>query len=323
MSEKRLNLLWITDPWDTLDHPRDTTLRLMEEAAKLGIAQAWTTPPDISVGPGKALVVRDLVSIERPRTAKSVRFSSARGCAIGEFSHVFFRVDPPVNTAFLLTLQRLELLAALGRRRPEFVNPLGTLALQSEKLLPFFLPRFSPRTLVTADLDTARRFYRTLPAAILKPLNGAQSIGISIPKSEAAFRRAFAEIRGKEGSPALIQEFSPAIARGEKRLWFVDETVVAFAQKVPKTGRAIIDMDAGASVRAEPLTASEKRAIPEIGKLLRRLGIRWAAVDLIDGKITDFNHTSPGLIAQLEEVKSANYARPLLERTLGLRTTAQ
>jgi hypothetical protein len=34
-------VLWVTDPWDTLDHPRDTPLRLAEECLALGVECHW------------------------------------------------------------------------------------------------------------------------------------------------------------------------------------------------------------------------------------------------------------------------------------------
>ena len=40
MRKKRPQLLWMTDPWETLDHPRDTSLRLVEEYLRMGV-DAW------------------------------------------------------------------------------------------------------------------------------------------------------------------------------------------------------------------------------------------------------------------------------------------
>src|SRR4051812_28326143 len=40
-SKRRHGFLWITDPWDTLDHAKDTTLRLAQEALFLGLKSHW------------------------------------------------------------------------------------------------------------------------------------------------------------------------------------------------------------------------------------------------------------------------------------------
>src|SRR5262245_9548732 len=51
------SLLWITSTWSSLDHPRDTTLRLMEEALAQRWANYWCDPARISIEYGE-LVVR-------------------------------------------------------------------------------------------------------------------------------------------------------------------------------------------------------------------------------------------------------------------------
>ena len=35
-------MLWVTDPWATLDHSQDTTLRLMQEAIIMDIPTYWS-----------------------------------------------------------------------------------------------------------------------------------------------------------------------------------------------------------------------------------------------------------------------------------------
>jgi glutathione synthase len=334
----RLNLLWITDPWDTLDHEKDTSLRLMDEAHVLGISQSWCSPLDFALlsqprfFAGKATVfARKVKSITQPRTEESILLSERRAVSFDDFSHVFFRVDPPVNTSFLLSLQILN--ASIDPKKTEVVNPLNTLSLLSEKLIPFSVPKLTPTTLITTQWEEARNFFKKNQGRILlKPLNGAQSKGIHIPHSEDELHVAFhalvsggstdiekasRAVSGLVYQPCLLQKFHPEIAEGEKRLWFSDGKVLCFGQKLPRKGEFIIQMDQGGSVKPSPLTLKEKKAIPEISKLLRRHHIRWAAVDLIDGLITDFNHTSPGLLHQLEGVWSQNFARPLLENTLG------
>ena len=328
---KKINLLWITDPFETLDHRKDTTLRLIEESHALGYRQSWCCPADFSLSEKSRIFSRELSGIGPDRASESITFKAVKAAKLNEYSHVFFRVDPPVNTSFLMSLQLLR--ANLDVRKTEVVNPVETLSLLSEKLIPLSIPKFTPPTLVTNRWDDALVFYRKHKKILLKPLNGAQSKGISIPETEAEFRERFlaltsvltsapaspsgAIVGDNEFSPCLLQKFSPEISNGEKRLWFSDGKLLCFGQKKPRAGDFIINMDGGGSVVAEPLTKKEKNAVPQIARVLKVHGIRWAAVDLIDGLITDFNHTSPGLISQLELVWSENFARPLMKRTLG------
>src|SRR3954452_10960103 len=71
---EKLGFLWITDPWDTLDHSKDTTIRLAQEALALGIENHWCDVRSIRWENGRVLldahrlnsigVARDRDSIE-------------------------------------------------------------------------------------------------------------------------------------------------------------------------------------------------------------------------------------------------------------------
>jgi hypothetical protein len=58
------------------------------------------------------------------------------------------------------------------------------------------------------------------------------------------------------------------------------------------------------------------KAAAAVGKLLRKEKILWAAVDLIDGKVTDFNFTSPGLLVAMEDLLGENLAEKALKPVL-------
>jgi glutathione synthase/RimK-type ligase-like ATP-grasp enzyme len=88
--------------------------------------------------------------------------------------------------------------------------------------------------------------------------------------------------------------------------------LIAAVKKVPKTGETIIDMDRGGTLARAKLGAREREAVRAIAKLLKKRKILFAAVDVIDGKITDFNHTSPGLLVPMEELLGENLAKKAL-----------
>jgi glutathione synthase len=114
----------------------------------------------------------------------------------------------------------------------------------------------------------------------------------------------------------ILQEFFPGIAEGEKRLWFIDGTLLSYAKKLPMQGDFRVDLDQGSQVVSCELTRAEKLAAQKIGRHLRKRKIRLAAVDLIEGKITDFNFTSPGMIVQMEKLSGENLAAKILKRLL-------
>jgi glutathione synthase len=153
--------------------------------------------------------------------------------------------------------------------------------------------------------------------AVLKPLHEAQSKGIHrLDAAEIQSARArLQEATHNFSRPALLQEYLPGIAQGETRVWFVDGQILAVARKFPLQGDFRVQIDQGSRIEKAELDAAGKKAAAWAARLLRKWKVRLAAVDLIDGKITDFNVTSPGLIVQMEAALGRELA-PAVIRTL-------
>ncbi len=314
---KRLKRLFITDPWNTLDHPRDTSLRVMQEARIQGESVHWCDFKTITWNQGRLTAeIRELKNAPDRLDAGSFVFSAPKRSVLSGFSQAFYRPDPPVDLSYLLPLQLMRL--AELERTTELVNPLESLFSRSEKLECLFDRKLTPATLITVDRAEMESFLKQHGTVVLKPLNTAQSKGVAILRSSRDLHHALAsqaDLHSTMDLPQALQAYRPAILDGEKRTWWIDGKLLAFAQKLPKSGESIINMDSGGSVRAAPLTAKEKRALPAISKRLKQSKIRWAAIDLIDGLITDYNFTSPGLIVQMEQVLGENLAKKILNLT--------
>jgi hypothetical protein len=72
-------------------------------------------------------------------------------------------------------------------------------------------------------------------------------------------------------------------------------------------------MDQGGRVIATSLSKQELHAATIIGQSLKKRKIRLAAVDLIEGLVTDANFTSPGLLLQMEQIANQNLAEIILK----------
>lgn len=310
-----MNSLWITDPWDSLDHPNDTTLRLMEAASQLGHSVAWASSRSLRWSEGK---VHADVWIFRPKDralsalrARKPTSQSLRQMNIRDFSRIHYRVDPPVDLTYL---QPLQMLAQAHHRA--IINPASSLVLLSEKTIAQDLPEMSPRSLVSSDPSLLKAFIQQEGVVIMKPLHSAQSKGIeklsaddSDDLTHTHLKRATEEFK----RPILIQEYLPEIMiSGETRLWFAGGQLVATAQKIPARGEFKIDMDQGSRLEKTKIPQKLKPRLEKISKWLSRHKIQLAAVDWIDGKITDFNITSPGLIVGMEKVLKQDLAKKII-----------
>lgn len=319
-----MRILWLTDPWESLDHERDTTLRLAAEALELGVECHWADVRELACGPAGAVVsTRCIVSMAAGRAKAGIVLGLATDARPSDFEQVHFRTDPPVDLGYLHPVSFLRYDAELrAAEHPafatEFVNPLDVLQGYSEKMFGLLGPDHLPPSVASASFERLRAFGRREGRTIAKPLHQCQSRGIELLdwRSDGELERnqaALATLTSDFTRPALLQRFLGAVHDGETRLWLVDGRLLAHARKRPAAGTYRIDMDQGGTLRAAELTARELAAVPAIERELQRLRVRLAAVDLIDGWVTDFNVTSPGLLVQMEALTGRNLARPIME----------
>lgn len=308
--------LWVTDPWDTLDHEKDTTLRLAQEAALLGYGSFWCDVKSIRYQDHRVAFDAAPVTALPPQPGQ--RPSATKAMEVGDFSSIHYRVDPPVDLAYLHPLQLLNLgLQPHKKSKTRLVNPAEILFMQNEKMEASFLGSLMPETLVSCQWEHLKEFTKKHRRVVLKPLHEAQSKGIELlqwkgPAEEAHIKAVVQKSTQNFQAPVLLQVYLPGIAEGEQRLWFVDGKLLATVRKLPLKNDFRVNIDAGSGLQKTFLNARENEAAKKIGKFLKSEEIRLAAVDLIDGLITDFNFTSPGLITQMEKVLGQNLAKSII-----------
>src|SRR5271155_4797652 len=105
-SKQVTDILFIGDAWDTLDHPRDSTLHLADVAQRaFGARSFWALPEAISLN-GRSFQAR----LEGELVDGTLR-GDPRVREFGSFHSVHWRADPPIT---LSTMRLWSLLAASG-----------------------------------------------------------------------------------------------------------------------------------------------------------------------------------------------------------------
>lgn len=317
------SFLWITDPWNTLDHAKDTTLRLIEESLKLGHDNFWCDVHSIRLETRDVLLTaRKVKKVFTGRGADAFRFETAQDVSPLEFDSLHYRVDPPIDLAYLHPLQLLLLAIRIGKKKgavqSKIINPPSYLALANEKTEAALLADLMPRTLVSSEWKRLEAFGRKEKRTVVKPLHQAQSKGIALlewplKKTPIAHHKVLEVLTENFTKPIVLQQYLPGISEGEQRLWFVNGKLLAAVRKVPKQGEFKIDMDKGGTLARTTLTQAEAKAAHEISRRLKAARIQLAAVDLIEGLVTDFNFTSPGLIPAMESLLGENLAAEIIE----------
>ena len=315
-----LKLLWLTDPWATLDHLNDTTLRLALEGVNLGIQSYWSAT-DFLLQPGSAALTAIPLTMDFIQTYNPASTHQRKQFSPSEFHRIHYRVDPPVDFNYILFIEEM---LRKGVKETQIMNPPVLITRQSEKVPPEPLHDLTPlHRVITSHQDARDAFplFQTQVEFVSKPLNLAQSQGVKkwgTPKTETDFVKLLETETKGFLEPIFIEEYLPDVMKGEVRMWFANGEFVAALKKFPKSGDFRVLIDEGSKVEAYHLKAEEEKAALAVGRMLKTQGAALAAIDFISGKISDYNITSPGLLKQLEAVHgNKNFARVILEKLYG------
>jgi glutathione synthase len=323
--KKKAKLLWITDPWSTLDHSKDTTLRLAQEADHLGAQQSWCDVKSIRLETGTVCFdTKPILSVAANRNSQGFEFGKLETSTASDFHQLHYRTDPPIDLAYLHPLQLLAF-AVRGLKNCEIINPAEALIVQNEKFEAAALGDLMPPSLVSSQWDQMLKFGQSQGRTVLKPLHEAQSHGIELldwrtQDSIENSRKMLKSVTHNLDTPIILQMYLEGIADGETRLWFLEGKLLACAKKHPITGDFRVNIDGGSRLTSARLSREETAIALKISKHLKSRKIRLAAVDLIEGYVTDFNFTSPGLITQMETVLNTNLALPIVTHLIDLAT---
>lgn len=318
MKKKQKRILWITDPWNTLDHPRDTTLRWAQEAFLLKKTQFWCDVKSIRLeGSRVVLDANPILGVQPERTEKSFTWGTSQIREPSYFDQIHYRTDPPVDLAYLHPLQLLEI-GLRDNKNTEVVNPLEILLKRNEKTEASCLKNLMPPSLVSSQWPILLEFGKKLQRTVLKPIHEAQSHGIELldwrtPDGIDHAKTVLEHATSRFQVPVMLQCYLEGIANGEIRLWFLNGKPLACAKKLPVSGDFRVDIDRGSQLTPVHLTQKLKTKADQISKHLKQSKIKLAAVDLIDGYVTDFNFTSPGLITQMETILGENLSRVIVQ----------
>jgi glutathione synthase len=261
--------------------------------------------------------LRDLYSrggkvYARTRQAAMQR-SPDRPIALGEPSDVclhdvdavLVRKDPPFEAEYLWCTQMLELL----RGQTLVVNDPRGLRDANEKLYACHFPELMPETLVSSDKARIRQFVRDVGRAVIKPIDGARGDGVMVLFPDDLNFNAIVEAQTKSGKRiAMVQQFLPEVRQGDKRILVLDGEPLGALLRVPAEDDVRSNLAVGGKGAHGVITEHDREVIAALAPSLLRDGLYFVGLDLIGGKLTEVNVTSPTGIQQMMVLDSLDYA---------------
>jgi glutathione synthase len=305
-------LLFIVDPLDRLALAGDTSYALMLEAQRRD-HEVWTCQiehlgleHDDPIAEARLTLVRAAAT---PADAFSVEPQVS--IPLEAFDMVLMRKDPPVDVAYLQATWILE----QARGKTLLVNDPRGLRELNEHLAVLRFPDLTPPTIVTRSARRLAAFQREQGGAIVvKPVDGFGGLGIFVARDGDPNVSSIYETSTGAGTRwTIAQKYLPEAINGDKRIVLVAGEPVGAVLRVPARNEARGNLHVGGRAVKATIDADDQAIIRAVAPTLVGLGQVLVGLDVIGGRLTEINITSPTGIRHIEELDKRNVAGLVLD----------
>ena len=282
------------DPIEHIDIAGDSTFALMLEGQRRGHSHFVYEPRDMALrtdtagqvrvfATGRCVLVRDVegdhFSAKAPETHD-----------LSDFDVVLMRQDPPFDMAYITATHMLEHLPDSTL----VVNDPVAVRNAPEKLLVLEFAEFTPPTLITRNRAAIEDFRREYGDIILKPLYGHGGAGVfKLTADDANFSALYELFAQNFREPFIVQQYLPQVREGDRRIILVDGELAGVLNRRPPAGEVRSNMVVGGQAELAEPSAADLAIVEAVGPRLKELGLLFAGLDVIGGKLTEINVTSP------------------------------
>lgn len=307
-----MRLLFIVDPLGELHLAGDTSYALMLEAARRG-HEVWTCQiGDLALEHDDAIAnarLTKVVAAETPERAFAV--DPKTYIPLESFGAVLMRKDPPVDVPYLHALWILD----RARGKTLVVNDPRGIRAWNEHLAVLDFPDLTPPTIVTRDQARVREFMDQQGGAIVvKPVDGFGGLGVFLVRQGDPNVSSLIETATAAGKQwTVAQRYLPEARQGDKRVLLIDGEPIGAVLRVPAGVETRGNLHVGGRAVRTTLDAADQRIIRAIKPRLAELGLHFVGFDVIGGRLTELNFTSPTGIRHIDQLEGGNASAPVLD----------
>jgi glutathione synthase len=302
-----MNLAFLIDPPESLHIEKDTSFALMLEAQRRGHNIFVLERGDLSLVEGKLNV--------RVRSAK-VEDSSARPFQLGDsqnhpadfFDVLFIRTDPPFNSDYITDTW---LLSQAGKK-PVVLNSPHGLRTINEKIWAAQFAELTPTTLITAEKSAFKNFLTKHKTVVAKPTDGFGGSSVFVVTDGDKNAAVTFETLQKLSRYVIVQAYLPAATQGDKRILLLEGEILGAVLRHHGGDDHRNNFAAGGKAEKTEISDSDRVICAHLKPHLLELGIFFAGIDIIGGKLIEVNVTSPTCLREMQRFYSENLAEKII-----------
>jgi glutathione synthase len=292
------------DPIDRIRIAGDSTFALLLECQRRGHDLVYYTPDRLSQAGDRALATVQTLQV-KDAVGDHFRLGEPKTIDLSECDVVLLRQDPPFDLAYIATTHILERI----HPRTLVVNDPAHVRNAPEKLFVMNFQDFMPPTLITRDRDAIEAFRAEHGEIVMKPLYGFGGGGVfKVASVDPNFGSLYDMFSTMFREPWVVQRFLPRVSEGDKRIILVDGEALGAVNRVPAPNDIRSNMVRGGAAAETDLSPRERAICAKLGPELRRRGLIFVGIDVIDGNLTEINVTSPTGVRAIERLGGPNLA---------------
>lgn len=285
--------LFIVDPLELIEKKmgNDSSTAIIKAGLKRGhiffvaeISDLILRGSDLNVYCRKVLKITD----------KGYKLGEVKTMSANDFQVIWLRKNPPFDETYLMHLAVFD---QLSRHKILFINNPEIVRELNEKLTILNFPKYIIDTIVTMNLDEIKKFWQKYKKIVVKGLTGFGGDSVILIEN---WQKDFMKLKrlSQDGSRFLMaQKFIANVHNGDKRVTILNGKVAGVLVRVPPKDSFIAYTGGGATVHKTELNKSELKIANDVAKFLKKRGIFWGGLDLIDGYLSEVNLTSPSFLA--------------------------
>jgi glutathione synthase len=294
-----MHIVVIMDPVSTVQAEADTTFALMEEAAQRGHRVDHCLNTDLVLDRGR-LYARVARATMQRTAAVPIALAAPEDVSLHDVDAVLVRTDPPFDDNYLWCTLLLDHI----KHETLVLNDPHGLRQANEKLYALHFPELMPETIVTSHKPRIRDFItRVGGQAVIKPLGGRGGEGVLVLRNGDPNVNAIIEGTTLNGKcAAMVQVFLPEVKIGDKRILVLDGEPLGAVLRVPADGEHRSNLRVGGRGVKTELDTADLNIVKTLSAQLRKDGLWFVGLDVIGGKLTEVNVTSPTGIQSVQRL---------------------
>ena len=302
---------FVMDPLAEVNIREDTTFAFMLAAQERGHEIYKMAMEDLSAEGDQAWGLMQHAEVRREE-GNHYDLGSSHYEPLDVLDCVFMRKDPPFDVPYLHAAHLLE----LAEERGVFVlNKPDGLRAANEKLYALHFDDYMPDTLVTRNRERIRTFLEAHEGrCIIKPIDGHGGEGVLMLEHDDRNLNALLEVATDHGQQKIIcQSYIEEAREGDKRILLLDGEPLGGILRVPQPGEHRGNIHVGGSVEKTDLSERDLEICEAVGERCKSDGLWFVGLDVIGGKLTEINVTSPTGIQEMSRLDQVDGSGQVVE----------